>query len=96
MKSVFTGENKWKVSFPYIPVSFRLLLLRVTENVICLDEFTEELLEEHEKELEEINMYYMHNEQLFVNLANWHEVWAEYREFQVSFDSDCYDDWWDI
>jgi hypothetical protein len=28
-------------------------------------------------------MYYMHNEQLFVNLANWHEVWAEYREFQV-------------
>lgn len=29
-------------------------------------------------------MYYMHNEQLFVNLANWHEIWAEYREFQVS------------
>jgi protein regulator of cytokinesis 1 len=46
------------------------------------NEFTEELLDEHEKELEEINMYYMHNEQLFVNLANWHEVWAEYREFQ--------------
>jgi uncharacterized protein YozE (UPF0346 family) len=51
--------------------------------MIYLDEFTEELLEEHEKELEEINMYYIHNEQLFVNLANWHEVWAEYREFQV-------------
>jgi uncharacterized protein YozE (UPF0346 family) len=50
---------------------------------VNLDEFTEESLEEHEKELEEINMYYMHNEQLFVNLANWHEVWAEYREFQV-------------
>ena len=47
-------------------------------------EFTEELLEEHEKELEEINLYYLHNEQLFANLANWHEVWAEYREFQVS------------
>ncbi|CAF3780976.1 unnamed protein product [Rotaria sordida] len=46
------------------------------------NEFTEESLEEHEKELEEINMYYIHNEQLFVNLANWHEVWAEYREFQ--------------
>ncbi|CAF2481432.1 unnamed protein product [Rotaria sp. Silwood2] len=46
------------------------------------NEFTEELLEEHEKELEEINMYYIHNEQLFVNLSNWHEVWAEYREFQ--------------
>jgi hypothetical protein len=49
-----------------------------------LDEFTEELLEEHEKELEEINLYYIHNEQLFINLANWHEVWAEYREFQVN------------
>ena len=47
-------------------------------------EFTEELLDEHEKELEEINLYYLHNEQLFANLANWHEVWAEYREFQVS------------
>ncbi|UJR26331.1 hypothetical protein I4U23_007668 [Adineta vaga] len=46
------------------------------------NDFTEELLEEHEKELEEINMYYIHNEQLFTNLANWHEVWAEYREFQ--------------
>ncbi|CAF1603838.1 unnamed protein product [Adineta ricciae] len=46
------------------------------------NDFTEELLEEHEKELEEINMYYNHNEQLFANLANWHEVWAEYREFQ--------------
>ncbi len=51
---------------------------------VDLDEFTEESLEEHEKELEEINMYYIHNEQLFVNLANWHEVWAEYREFQVN------------
>jgi len=50
-----------------------------------LDEFTEELLEEHEKELEEINLYYIHNEQLFINLANWHEVWAEYREFQVNW-----------
>ena len=49
-----------------------------------LDEFTEELLEEHEKELEEINLYYLHNEQLFVNLASWHETWAEYRDFQVS------------
>jgi hypothetical protein len=29
-------------------------------------------------------MYYIHNEQLFVNLATWHEVWAEYREFQVN------------
>ncbi|CAF1977341.1 unnamed protein product [Rotaria magnacalcarata] len=46
------------------------------------NDFTEELLDEHEKELEDINMYYVHNEQLFVNLANWHEVWAEYREFQ--------------
>ncbi|CAF1376716.1 unnamed protein product [Adineta steineri] len=46
------------------------------------NEFTEELLDEHEKELEEINAYYIHNEQLFVNLASWHEVWAEYREFQ--------------
>jgi len=27
-------------------------------------------------------MYYIHNEQLFINLANWHETWAEYREFQ--------------
>ncbi len=56
------------------------------EYFVCLDEFTEELLEEHEKELEEINLYYMHNEQLFVNLANWHEIWTEYREFQVNFD----------
>lgn len=30
-------------------------------------------------------MYYLHNEQLFVSLANWHETWAEYREFQVNF-----------
>jgi len=29
-------------------------------------------------------MYYIHNEQLFVNLATWHEIWAEYREFQVN------------
>ena len=28
-------------------------------------------------------MYYNHNQQLFENLANWHEIWAEYREFQV-------------
>lgn len=46
------------------------------------NEFTEDLLEEHEKELEEINVYYKHNEQLFANLAHWHEIWAEYREFQ--------------
>jgi len=46
------------------------------------NEFTEDLLEEHEKELEEINVYYKHNEQLFTNLAHWHEIWAEYREFQ--------------
>lgn len=52
-----------------------------------LDEFTEELLEEHEKELEEIHFYYRHNEELFTNLAHWHEIWAEYREFQVCF---CY------
>lgn len=54
-----------------------------TSSALISDDFTEELLEEHEKELEEINMYYMHNEQLFINLANWHEIWAEYREFQV-------------
>ena len=60
-------------------MSLRSFLLQSLD----LDEFTEELLEEHEKELEEINLYYLHNEQLFINLASWHETWAEYREFQV-------------
>lgn len=84
MKNVFMVENKWKVSFHYILVTISSSFFSPNNiSMICLDEFTEELLEEHEKELEEINMYYIHNEQLFVNLANWHEVWAEYREFQV-------------
>lgn len=46
------------------------------------NDFTEDLLEEHEKELQDIQIYYVHNQSLFENLANWHEIWAEYREFQ--------------
>jgi hypothetical protein len=70
--------------FSSIIFKYGIFLFQIFKYFLDLDEFTEELLEEHEKELEEINMYYIHNEQLFVNLANWHEVWAEYREFQVN------------
>jgi len=70
--------------FSSIIFKYVIFLFQIFKYFLDLDEFTEELLEEHEKELEEINMYYIHNEQLFVNLANWHEVWAEYREFQVN------------
>lgn len=83
-KSVFTVESKWKVFFRFTRVNRRVLFNKKARKFLVLssDDFNEQLLEEHEKELEEIQLYYRHNEQLFTNLAHWHETWAEYREFQ--------------
>ena len=82
MNDVFTVENKWKVFCRCIRVSRKHRRVVFHRRTFSSGEFTEDLLEEHEKELQDIQTYYLHNQTLFESLAQWHESWAEYREFQ--------------
>ncbi|CAF0868362.1 unnamed protein product, partial [Didymodactylos carnosus] len=44
--------------------------------------FTEETLEQHEKELEEMKTYYERNEQIFIELRRWMDAWDEFKKFE--------------
>lgn len=58
----------------------------VSECLFLTDDFTEELLNQHEAEVKTLEKYYEDHKELFEGVTKWQENWLLYLELDVSSD----------
>lgn len=60
--------------------------MSLSECLFLTDDFTEELLNQHEAEVKILENYYEDHKELFEGVTKWQENWLLYLELDVSSD----------
>lgn len=96
-RSASSAQNRGRLSHHTLVVSFSLIAFWTQSELgglgVCLDsassileDFTEELLSQHDAEIQRMKQHYEDHKELFDGVHQWEENWRHFQELEVSLD----------